>query len=1597
MRDEEDLTLEAVPGFDRPMSAGPEDRIVGEDELGRMVYETITGQRYTISRNPDQRTARARFEEDTLPAMQEYLEDPRMPTASEAAGFVGDVVSGAYESLESAVQGRGTIGDVAGLAVGSGAGSMFGEVPEGSLRLFGGFRAARDPGRDAERQELPQSVGADELPRFEIDDSQASFNADIIPQQNMSALNNAADRERISANPGEYFVRLDQILDHPELYRQYPELRDLLVVEDVSLRQGVGGSFDPDRNLLSISSNIARDPDYLRGVLLHEVQHAIQELEGFDRGTNQRSAEVASRADPAVQEATQMRTQAREVFDNFDYESRLEDAKIFIGELLDEIESDGLVTPDEITFSTPHRTGWDQSLEVLADRLGEDRANPLDSYETLLDFYALIRDNPNLVVDEDAFESTFGVGVNSLSEAEPINFLMDLETAGVVPIDPDRLNFLEDDIRRGVYESRSGEVEARNVQERLGMSLAQRFNESPESTEDVPRGSQWRVDDEGQTRDVTGFSTGGVVDMDEQMSLFEMGGLTDDGATRDPVSGNEVPPGSMASEVRDDVPAMLSEGEYVVPADVVRYYGVKFFEDLRGQAKSGLTDMERTGRIGGEPVDPTPGDEPLTDEELQMLAEIAGMATGGMVTKGYQEGGSVSAPFTPMPNYNIPGFSLFSPTQAAQPDTTQAQTQTVTLYGPSCEVVTVSLPNEQASYDAFVQQGYSTQPRDYCMAAVQREQAGGGEGGEPGGYFGSTSGDSGRDYQPLDPDMYAELRDDPLAFGAAALEGRDMTRLLGGVGMLLNPILGLVGGAAGAAITARNVAQAQAAVEVARAKGLDTSALEAQIEAYISNLPNGTRIASNIFADGSRIAERFFNTARDLSLDPAVYGPNPFTRDWFETDEAFATAMQESAPSGMTYDPTVGEGTYLSVWNEETNSWERSSDPFEGGGYRLPDGTVAAPTSSPRPTPRPGGTPVPTTTTPRVTAPSVSPVVEPPTATSATPPLVTGTVLPTEDIPEGSGIVGDMATPEEAAAVQPYNPLAQLAPSSAVPGRFGVQPFAETNRVLSEQDINDLQAAGIPTIDVIPGDFATLDQARFLSAREAPQVVQPYTPSPQGAPMSTQPGQFYTPGITTPTPTTVDVPTSPRQEMGYFGSDNRDGTVTINYNGVLRTGRPGEQYRNYDGTIGVVPGIAPPMSTQPGQFYRPPTLDEQVAEAFGQTPKPTTPPTLTGPGMLPPPTRATTTQPFDRSTLVGSNLTTTLPSSFDTDVLGARLMRLESFVNNNNIPKNTVVTDPRTGRPTYYDTTTQFSPPSTGFSQNRPEYSYDQPGFQPSNSYLEAMNRLSTGQTPKPTTPADLRGPGMLPPPTTTRPRVGYGVGQIDPRLAAAVERYGRVSGGTGTSALPGGAVADNLTTVTPTPLVSKPTIRTTGSTASSSERKSTPQPTETSGRQTSDTSAAERKSAAAERERQQRDRDSDNFSKPTSRAVTSSPKPTPRPDKDSDGGGGGGGGKIVCTAMNEAYGFGSYRQAVWLKYSQDNLTPYHEKGYHKIFLPLVDRAYNRGEDNNLFLRKVLENIARHRTADLRAEMQGKKRDTLGRAYRAILEPVCYIVGRLSK
>ena len=132
----------------------------------------------------------------------------------------------------------------------------------------------------------------------------------------------------------------------------------------------------------------------------------------------------------------------------------------------------------------------------------------------------------------------------------------------------------------------------------------------------------------------SGYNEGGLAMDDQTVRAFALGGLAED---VDPVSGNEVPVGSMPEEVRDDIPAQLSEGEYVVPADVVRFFGVKFFEDIRAEAKQGFAQMESTGRVGGEPM----GMEVINPEDDIEFDESDFDIIDG--PDGYAEGGDVSS------------------------------------------------------------------------------------------------------------------------------------------------------------------------------------------------------------------------------------------------------------------------------------------------------------------------------------------------------------------------------------------------------------------------------------------------------------------------------------------------------------------------------------------------------------------------------------------------------------------------------------------------------------------------------------------------------------------------------------------------------------------------------------------------------------------------------------------------------------------------------------------------------------------------------------------------------------------------------------------
>ena len=278
-----------------------------------------------------------------------------------------------------------------------------------------------------------------------------------------------------------------------------------------------------------------------------------------------------------------------------------------------------------------------------------------------------------------------------------------------------------------------------------------------------------------------GFAQGGsTMNEQTQMAFMNQGGLKDDGMKQDPVSGNPIPNGSMAEEVRDDIPAQLSEGEYVVPADVVRYYGVKHFEDIRNKAKSGLQSMEANGRIGGEPV-PVGGPKAGMQQPQQMAGDLNQdemneiqsmmMAVGGFVEEpnNMQQGSAdpyqqqqtmykqpmamgafsgtdvsgfgftpaeaaVSTPspqagdgsFSVDPRLSNPGQGLFS----SDPN----KNTIVILYSPDGLITrSLNLPADKIEYDNLIAQGYVT-----TKPTVAKKSSGGRRGGSGGAPSGSS-------------------------------------------------------------------------------------------------------------------------------------------------------------------------------------------------------------------------------------------------------------------------------------------------------------------------------------------------------------------------------------------------------------------------------------------------------------------------------------------------------------------------------------------------------------------------------------------------------------------------------------------------------------------------------------------------------------------------------------------------------------------------------------------------------------------------------------------------------------------------------------------
>ena len=439
--------------------------------------------------------------------------------------------------------------------------------------------------------------------RYEIDDSQAKmFPKGFVNTQTKNNTRPVITYEEFKTDPyAKVTFKLGDILSHDELYKNYPKFKDADVELYSEADNNILGWFSQDLDRIGLNAARLDSNEELKSTLLHEIQHMIQKKEGFSRGSNKSSDEVLARL-------------GAEKENEFARYGNLKNKQL---QLKAKLRS-------RINAPTP------QVRNDLIDQI-QDLEREIQSIENFLKDdntlqYALYRGAGGEIearLVQRRMNLTSGERAADQRTSDNYDFFVEGDSVGGFPL-ADRNIMIAEDSNLPNYAEGALDV-ARKIDDRREPGPLSFFGKLKRKYDDL----------------FNKFAEGGTVAMNEQMSFaFADGGLRDDGMKEDPVSGNEVPPGSTAKEVRDEIPAQLSEGEYVVPADVVRYYGVKFFEDLRDAAKMGLQDMEARGRIGGEPV-PAGGpmnEDDLTPEELAAIQEMMGMSEGGTVA-GFAPGG----------------------------------------------------------------------------------------------------------------------------------------------------------------------------------------------------------------------------------------------------------------------------------------------------------------------------------------------------------------------------------------------------------------------------------------------------------------------------------------------------------------------------------------------------------------------------------------------------------------------------------------------------------------------------------------------------------------------------------------------------------------------------------------------------------------------------------------------------------------------------------------------------------------------------------------------------------------------------------------------
>lgn len=106
--------------------------------------------------------------------------------------------------------------------------------------------------------------------------------------------------------------KLSKAIDAPELFKAYPQLKDVRIDTDAIMNDmPSNGEYNSKTNTITIHADELK---YMNGILNHEIQHAIQDIEGFAKGGSPRlvRGEVKKKLNEVTKQIRQLRAEGKE-------------------------------------------------------------------------------------------------------------------------------------------------------------------------------------------------------------------------------------------------------------------------------------------------------------------------------------------------------------------------------------------------------------------------------------------------------------------------------------------------------------------------------------------------------------------------------------------------------------------------------------------------------------------------------------------------------------------------------------------------------------------------------------------------------------------------------------------------------------------------------------------------------------------------------------------------------------------------------------------------------------------------------------------------------------------------------------------------------------------------------------------------------------------------------------------------------------------------------------------------------------------------------------------------------------------------------------